>query len=124
MPTSAGFGSSVLILATLRRQDADDAVRELAGRVDGLAIMGQSIGDDVVEEIAATGLPLVLLARDPVPGVDTIRTRNEGTAASLTEHLLGHGYRSFAFLGDPEASPDVAGRYAGTGRSSARTLRP
>ncbi|GLY99402.1 LacI family DNA-binding transcriptional regulator [Actinoplanes sp. NBRC 103695] len=110
---AAGFGSSVLILATLRRPDAADAVRELAGRVDGLAIMGQSVGDDVVEEIAATGLPLVLLARDPVSGVDTIRTRNEGTAASLTEHLLGHGYRSFAFLGDPEASPDVAGRYAG-----------
>ena len=111
--TAAGFGSSVLILATQRRPDAAEAVRELAGRVDGLAIMGQTVGDDVVEEIAATGLPLVLLARDPVAGVDTIRTRNEGTAASLTEHLLGHGYRSFAFLGDPEAAPDVAGRYAG-----------
>ena len=110
---AAGFGSSVLILATHRRPDAAEAVRELAGRVDGLAIMGQTVGDDVVEEIAATGLPLVLLARDPVAGVDTIRTRNEGTAASLTEHLLGHGYRSFAFLGDPDASPDVAGRYAG-----------
>ena len=111
--TAAGFGSSVLILTTHGRADAADAVRELAGRVDGLAIMGQSVGDEVVEQIAATGLPLVLAARDPVGGVDTIRTRNEGTAASLTEHLLAHGHRSFVFLGDPEASPDVAGRYAG-----------
>ena len=27
-------------------------------------------------------------------------------------HLLAHGYRDFAYLGDPAASPDVAGRYA------------
>ncbi|MFG1603469.1 LacI family DNA-binding transcriptional regulator [Actinoplanes sp. NPDC049265] len=111
--TAAGFGSSVLILTTNGRADATAAVRELAGRVDGLAIISQSAGDDVVEQIAATGLPLVLVAREPVAGVDTIRTRNEGTAASLTEHLLAHGHRRFVFLGDPEGAPDVAGRYAG-----------
>ena len=111
--TAAGFGSSVLILATHGRPDAAAAVRELAGRVDGLAIMGESVGDDVVEGIAATGLPLVLLARPPVRRVDTIRTRNARTAEALTAHLLGHGHRSFAFLGDPDVSPDVAGRFEG-----------
>ncbi|MEV6638364.1 LacI family DNA-binding transcriptional regulator [Actinoplanes sp. NPDC051470] len=111
--TAAGFGSSVLILTANGRADAAEAVRELAGRVDGLALISHTVGDDVVDEIAATGLPLVLVARDPVAGVDTIRTRNEGTAASLTEHLLAHGHRSFVFLGDPEGAPDVAGRYAG-----------
>ncbi|AGZ42603.1 LacI family DNA-binding transcriptional regulator [Actinoplanes friuliensis] len=110
---AAGFGSSVLILATHGRADAAAAVQELAGRVDGLAIMGQTVGDDVVERIAATGLPLVLLARDPVKDVDTIRTRNERTAQALAAHLLGHGHRTFAFLGDPGGAPDVAGRYAG-----------
>ncbi|HEY6594043.1 MAG TPA: LacI family DNA-binding transcriptional regulator, partial [Asanoa sp.] len=70
--TAADFGSSVLILATHGR-DAVAAVQALAGRVDGLAIMGSTVGDDVVAGIAATGLPLVLLAREPVDGVDTIR---------------------------------------------------
>jgi len=111
--TAAGYGSSVLILATHGRDDAAAKVTELAGRVDGLAIMGRTVDDEVVRRIAAIGLPLVLLARDPVPGVDTIRTRNDQTAEVLAEHLLGHGHRSFAFLGDPDGSPDVAGRYAG-----------
>lgn len=110
---AAALGSSVLILATHGRGDADAAVRELAGRVDGLAVMGQTVGDDVVAGIAGTGLPLVLLARDPVRGVDTLRTRNERTAQALAAHLLGHGHRRFVFLGDPGGSPDVAGRYAG-----------
>jgi LacI family transcriptional regulator len=111
--TAATVGSSVLILATHGRPDAAAAVQELAGRVDGMAIISQCVDDDVVRNIAATGLPLVLLARDPVDGVDTVRTRNERTARTLTEHLLAHGHRSFAFLGDPAGAPDVAGRYAG-----------
>jgi LacI family transcriptional regulator len=111
--TAAELGSSVLILTTQARRDAVTAVRELAARVDGLTVMGQTVGNDVVASLAATGLPLVLLARPPVPGVDTIRARNTRTARALTAHLIGHGHRRFAFLGDPAGAPDVAGRYAG-----------
>jgi LacI family transcriptional regulator len=110
--TAAELGSSVLILATHGR-DADAAVQELAGRVDGLAVMGSTIDDAAVAGIAATGLPLVLLARPPVDGVDTIRTRNERTARELAAHLVAHGHRRFTFLGDHSRSPDVAGRLAG-----------
>ena len=115
--TAAEFGSSVLILATHKRRDAVAAVRDLAGRVDGLAIMGQTVPDDLVERLAARGLPLVLIARPPAGGVDTIRTGNERTAAELARHLLAHGHRRFVFLGDPAAAPDVAGRYAGMARA-------
>ncbi|MFS8522457.1 MAG: LacI family DNA-binding transcriptional regulator [Micromonosporaceae bacterium] len=110
---AADLGSSVLILATHGRRDADAAVLDLAGRVDGLVIMGRTVDDDVVRRIADTGLPLVLLARNPVPGVDTIQAENEQTARELVAHLVEHGYRRFAFLGDPADSPDVAGRYRG-----------
>jgi LacI family transcriptional regulator len=110
---AAAFGSSVVILATHGREDAASAVRDLAARVDGLTIMGQTVDDEVVTGLARTGLPLVLLARDPVPGVDTIRARNDDTARALVEHLLTHGHRSFVFLGHPDGAPDVAGRYRG-----------
>jgi LacI family transcriptional regulator len=122
--TAAEFGSSVLILATHGRRDAVAAVRDLAGRVDGLAVMGQTVADAVVERIAATGLPLVLIARPPAGAVDTIRTRNERTATALAEHLLAHGHRRFAFLGDPAESPDVAGRYAGFKKGLRGLARP
>ncbi|MCM4082526.1 LacI family DNA-binding transcriptional regulator [Paractinoplanes hotanensis] len=111
--TAAASGSSVLILATNGRPDAAAAVRELAGRVDGLTVMGRTVDDEVVAGIASAGLPVVLLARDPVDGVDTVRAGNSGTARALAEHLVGHGHRTITFLGDPDESPDVAGRYAG-----------
>jgi LacI family transcriptional regulator len=113
-------GSSVLILTTNGRRDAAASVRELAGRVDGLTVMGRTVSDDVVAAIAGTGLPVVLLARDPVPGVDTVRAGNAGTARALAEHLVEHGHRAIAFLGDPERSPDVAGRHAGVKAAFAR----
>jgi LacI family transcriptional regulator len=109
----AELGRSVLILATNGRQNAADAVLELAGRVDGMVLMGRTVTDPIVTRIADTGLPLVLLARPPVGLVDTITTDNEHSTRDLTAHLLGHGHRRFAFLGDPGESPDVAGRYAG-----------
>jgi LacI family transcriptional regulator, galactose operon repressor len=109
----AELGRSVLILATNGRRNAADAVLELAGRVDGMVIMGRTVPDSVVVRIADTGLPLVLLARTPVGLVDTVTADNERSARDLTAHLLGHGHRTFAFLGDPDESPDVAGRYTG-----------
>lgn len=111
------LGRSVLILTTRGRPDAAAAVLELAGRVDGLAILGRTVDDEVVGRIAASGLPLVLIAREPVAGVDTVRTRNAETAAALAAHLAAHRARHnpvrVVFLGDPDGSPDVAGRFAG-----------
>jgi len=115
----AELGRSVLILATNGRADAAEAVLELAGRVDGMVIMGRTVGDPVVARIADTGLPLVLLARPPVGLVDTVTADNEASARDLTAHLIDHGHRRLAFLGDPDQSPDVAGRYAGFRRALA-----
>jgi LacI family transcriptional regulator len=115
----AELGRSVLILATHGRRNAAEMVLELAGRVDGMVIMGRTVGDDTVARIADSDLPLVLLARPPVGDIDTISTDNEHGAERLTTHLLEHGYRRMRFIGDPQASPDVAGRYAGF----TRTLR-
>jgi LacI family transcriptional regulator len=110
---AADLGRSVLILGTRGRADPTAQVLDLAGRVDGLVVMGQTVADDVVAAIAASGPPVVLLARPPVAGADTVTAENEAAGAELARHLLGHGYRRFAFLGDPAGSPDVAGRYAG-----------
>jgi LacI family transcriptional regulator len=110
---AADLGRSVLILATHRRPDAARAALELAGRVDGLAIFGPTVSDELVSRIAGGGLPVVLLARPPVPGVGAVSTENRATARQLAEHLLGHGYTRICFLGDPAGSPDMVGRYAG-----------
>jgi LacI family transcriptional regulator, galactose operon repressor len=110
---AAELGRSVLILSTHGRMEAARKVLDLAARVDGLVVMGRTVADGVVEQIAASGQPVVLLARSPAAGLDTITADNVDSAKALTEHLLSHGYTRLTYLGDPTQSPDVAGRYAG-----------
>jgi LacI family transcriptional regulator, galactose operon repressor len=107
------LGRSVLILSTREQADVEATVRDLASRVDGLALFDGTVGQDVVRSIVAGGLPVVLLARRDVDGADTVAAENVLSAERLTEHLLGHGHRHLAFLGDPGHSFDVQERWAG-----------
>lgn len=108
----AELGRSVLILATQRRRDPDAMVVDLSRRVDGMVVMGRTVDDHVVAEIARTGVPVVLLARAAVRGLDTVNADNVRSSRALTRHLLDHGHTRFAYLGDPARSPDVAARHA------------
>lgn len=110
---AADLGRSVLILTTKGRASADRMVRDLAGRVDGMVIMGRTVDDELVRRIVGAGLPVVLLARAPVDDVDAITTENRDSARRMIDHLLSHGHRDPVFLGDPRESFDVASRYAG-----------
>jgi LacI family transcriptional regulator len=119
------LGRSVLILSTREQADPDATVRELASRVDGLALFDATVGEDAVRSIVAGGLPVVLLARGAdVAGADAVATENTASAERLTEHLLGHGHRRLAFLGDPGHSFDVAERLAGVRAALARAGLP
>jgi LacI family transcriptional regulator len=122
---AAELGRSVLILSTHGREAVRSKVLDLASRVDGLVIFGRTVRDDVVDEVVAMGVPVVLLARPAVTGVDTISTENVASAGRLAEHLLDHGHRRIAFLGDPASSPDAAARWEGvSGALVARGIRP
>jgi LacI family transcriptional regulator len=107
------LGRSVLILSTREQADVDATVRDLTSRVDGLAVFDGTVGEETVRSIAAGGLPVVLLARRDVDGADSVTAENTRSAERLTEHLLGHGHRRLAFLGDPDHSFDVKERWAG-----------
>lgn len=110
---AAELRRSVLILSTHGRSDAESAVREMAGRCDGLVILGRTVSDTVVQHLAARGTKLVLVARPPIGSVDSVNAENHTSARTLTEHLLSEGVRNLRFVGDPDASPDVAERWAG-----------
>jgi LacI family transcriptional regulator, galactose operon repressor len=114
------LGRSVLILSTREQADAEAAVRDLASRVDGLALFDGTVGEAVVRSIVAGGLPVVLLARRELDGADAVATENTASAERLTEHLLDHGHRRLAFLGDPDHSFDVQERWRGMARVLAR----
>lgn len=115
---AAERGWAVLILATHGRANADELVVDLADRVDGLVVMGRTVDDDVIASLAARRLPLVALARTPIGDVPAVRARNTPTAVALAEHVIGHGCRHLAFVGDPARSPDVSDRWVGVRRAA------
>ncbi len=107
------LGRAVLIMATHGRPTAGEMITRLAGRCDGLVVLGHTVSDEVLVGLAERGVPLVTIARPAVTGVDSISAENHGTAHALATHLADSGAASVVFLGDPELSPDVAERLAG-----------
>lgn len=117
---AAELGRSVLILSTHGREAAREMLLDLTARVDGMVVLGRTVGDDVLADLVGKGLPLVLMARDPIDGADSVNTENERSAHALTSHLVrDHGYRSLAFLGDAETSADTSQRWHGFRRALA-----
>lgn len=110
---AAELGRSVLILSTHGREAAPALVEQMAGRCDGLVVLGRTVTDEVVERLTDRGIPLVLLARPPAGRCDSVNAENEQSAAALARHLLEQGARRLLFVGDPGESSDVAERWQG-----------
>jgi LacI family transcriptional regulator len=110
---AAELRRSVLILSTHGRDDAEAAVRDMAGRCDGLVILGRTVTDDVIEGLADRGTKVVLVARPPIGNLDSVNAENRASADALAEHLVAGGARRIVFVGDPDSSPDVAERWQG-----------
>ncbi len=117
---AAELGRSVLILSTHGRKAAPSMVEDMAGRCDGLVVLGRTVPDDVVLRLAARGLPLVLLARPAVGDIDSVQAENAESATRLAELVLGSGARRIVFVGDPDASPDVQERWQSLTRVAAK----
>lgn len=118
---AAELGQSVVLMLAEGKADLSRAVRKLATRVDGLAMLGSAaIPDQTVTSLNGSK-PVVLIAGDPHPHIDTVTSENTGSAEEITSHVLGHGRKDVLFVGDPASGPDIRDRYAGfvTAHSSA-----
>lgn len=105
---------SVLILGTHLLRESADLVLSMADRVDGLAITGGSIPDEMLDALATRGVPVVQMAGMPRRGVPTVRSQTATSMERLTTHLISdHGYDNLAFIGNPTGSPDVSERWKG-----------
>jgi len=113
---AADSGQGVVLVVTRRLDDASEAVRELAKRVDGLVIGPNTVPDAVAHSLGRV-MPVVLLARPDVAGCDSVRADNVESAALITAHLFEHGRSRLVFVGEPDASLDVSERYAGFRRA-------
>jgi LacI family transcriptional regulator len=106
-------GTSVHILCTHLRRDADSQVAEMSRRVDGLAVLGGTVSDRTLIELAQS-LPVVVMAGTGPASIPSVRVENRAAVTALTRHLLvDHGLRRLAFVGSPDGSPDISERWEG-----------
>ncbi|MFG1704721.1 LacI family DNA-binding transcriptional regulator [Nonomuraea sp. M3C6] len=86
-----------------------------ARRVDGLIVVPAGADHTYLRSELETGTPVVFADRPPGAGidVDTVLTDNVGGAGQAVRHLLGHGHRRIAFLGDDPAIFTAAARLHG-----------
>ncbi|WP_351225974.1 LacI family DNA-binding transcriptional regulator [Streptomyces sp. NPDC002133] len=102
-----------LLISAAHADRAGESMADVAGRVDGLAILAQQVPAAVLD-VVSRRLPVVVLAGHTAPGLDRIEAANFDGQLELTRHLIDdHGLGRLAFVGGPEDSPDAAARFRG-----------
>ncbi|MFD6163989.1 LacI family DNA-binding transcriptional regulator [Oerskovia sp. NPDC060287] len=103
-----------LTVATAREPDLEARVLAMAGRVDGLVVVAQSLPDDLLDHVARR-VPLVVLAGPMVTDrYDHVTVDNAAGMTRLVEHLVvDHGIRDLAYVAGRAGTPDDAERFRG-----------
>ncbi|HEY2555748.1 MAG TPA: LacI family DNA-binding transcriptional regulator [Diaminobutyricibacter sp.] len=103
-----------LMVGVGRGSNTEEMVNDIAGRVDAIAVLAQSVPDEFLEHVARR-IPVVLIA-GPRRGddFDHVSVSNAEGMRALVEHLVDdHDVRDFVYLTGPDDSPDNAERYDG-----------
>lgn len=108
-----------LMVAAGRGPARDVIVNDIAGRVDGLAVLARTVSDDLLVHVARR-LPVVLLAdaartgAEPPDGLDHVSVDNAAGMQALVTHVVERlGVRDLVYVAGPVDSPDDAERQRG-----------
>ncbi|MGY5765143.1 LacI family DNA-binding transcriptional regulator [Brachybacterium sp. DNPG3] len=115
-----------LLVAAGTSVSRDVVLHDLAGRVDGLAVVSRTIPDDLLAQAAAR-IPLVEVAgrSDDDAPADSIGVDNRGGMSALVRHVLAvKPPGPLLYLEGPPTSPDAAGRDRGFHDAIAGSAEP
>ncbi|MFF0448926.1 LacI family DNA-binding transcriptional regulator [Streptomyces sp. NPDC004609] len=106
-------GYALLIAAPLEG-GSQSLVEQVAGRVDGFAVLARTVPTEDLEVISRR-LPVVMLAGPrEIDHLDHIEVANVDGERELARHLIrDHGLRRLVFVGGDRDSPDAEARFAG-----------
>ncbi len=106
-------GYNMLLSKVAAHQDGWVRRLQQPGRSDGVILIGQSFEHGSINEAARAGIPLTAWGtRLPAQKYPVVGTDNRLGGQIGTEHLIRHGRRRIAFLGD-ERLPEVGHRHDG-----------
>ncbi|MEE1741718.1 LacI family DNA-binding transcriptional regulator [Streptomyces sp. BE147] len=110
---SRRHGYALLIAASLDG-GPESLVAKVAGRVDGFAVLAQTVPTEDLEVISRR-LPVVMIAGPrEIDHLDHIVVANADGERELARHLVeDHGLRRLAFIGGEVRSPDADARFHG-----------
>jgi len=110
---ATAMGDALLIAATHSALGRDLAY-SVAGKVDGLVVMAQSLSGADIDALARS-VPVVVLANpDAGHGLDAVGADNRGGMRQVVAHLVQeHGYTDLTYVGGPADSPDSMERFDG-----------
>ena len=99
----------------------EDPVRErelaatlVARRVDGLIVIPAGRDHSYLRDEQEMGMAVVFVDRPPaLLPADSVMVDNRAGAIAAVRHLIGHGHRRIAFLGDLTSIATAQDRYAG-----------
>ncbi|QNE44129.1 LacI family transcriptional regulator [Frigoribacterium sp. NBH87] len=114
-----------LMVAAGRGSSREVMLNDIAGRVDGLAVLAQTVPDDLLAHVSRR-IPVVVLA-DSRPGdqLDHVSVDNVAGMRALTAFVLeGHRVRDVAYVTGPTDSPDEADRHRGFDEAVAAAPEP
>ncbi|MFD4031684.1 LacI family DNA-binding transcriptional regulator [Streptomyces sp. NPDC058637] len=106
-------GYALLIAASLEG-GPESLVAKVAGRVDGFAVLAQTVPTEDLEVISRR-LPVVMLAGPrEIDHLDHLVVANADGERELARHLIDdHGLRRLVFVGGDPDSPDAEARFRG-----------
>jgi LacI family transcriptional regulator len=115
---TVAYGRDTAVLAA---SSDNDSHRERAmvdaftrRRVDGLILSTISNDQSYLHVEREQGTPLVFVDRPPAGLLaDAVITNNYEAAIEATRHLINHGHRQIAFLGNEHATSQIRGRQHG-----------
>ncbi len=103
-----------LMVGVGRGTNPAEMVNDIAGRVDGMAVLARSVPEDLLDHVSRR-IPVVLIA-GPRRGddYDHVSVSNTEGMQALTEHLIvSHSITEPVYVTGPVDSPDDAERYLG-----------
>jgi len=103
-----------LMVTAGRGTSREALVSDIAGRVDGLAVLARTVPDDLLTQVARR-IPVVLLAGPrSADGLDHVSVSNGPGMRTIAGYLLQrHGVRDLVYVAGPADSPDDAERLDG-----------
>jgi len=119
----AAWEAGLAITVTMSREpDLEARVLNMAGRVDGLVVVGEALSDEVLEHVARRVPVVVVAAREyRAPTHDHVTVSNAAGMERLVDHLVrDHALTDLVYVGGPAGVSDDDERFQGFCRALER----